>query len=115
MPERGATKVLVDRESAIQAGSRVPLDIFPIDRDHSSMVKFSQDDQNYSMVLAYFRQIIRLQLESSHKPGVSTNKPFSRSKDLVHVHTREGPCGRCLELQGRILNPGSPPELIRCQ
>ncbi|KAB8527785.1 hypothetical protein FH972_025437 [Carpinus fangiana] len=41
--------VLVDRDSAVHASSS-PRDIVPINHDHSNMVKFSTDDENYQKI-----------------------------------------------------------------
>lgn len=47
--------ILVARESAIQQGSRDPPDVFPIDRDHSNIVKFTEDDIHYAVVKDYLQ------------------------------------------------------------
>ncbi|KAI1628570.1 hypothetical protein EDD37DRAFT_13015 [Exophiala viscosa] len=53
----GDPVILVPRESAIQKGSRNPEDVFPIDRDHSNLVKFSEDDIHYVTLQRFLREI----------------------------------------------------------
>ena len=68
---QGEYAVLVSRQSAIQIESR-PDDVFPINQNHSDMVKFSPNDANYKMVLDYLRQITSPQmhvLQALHDPG----------------------------------------------
>lgn len=50
--------MLVDRESAIQRGSRFPEDIVQIDRNHSEIVKFSEDDTQYSVIATFIRGVM---------------------------------------------------------
>jgi hypothetical protein len=54
---QGDREVLVASNSAIQSGSRIPSDVFPINKTHSNMVKFSHDDPNYSVVVGFIRQV----------------------------------------------------------
>ena len=56
----GTSEVLVQRESAIQRGSRDPQDVFHIDKDHSNMVKFEQDDINYFVVRNFIQDVLHM-------------------------------------------------------
>lgn len=49
-------EVLVERSSAIQLGS-ASSDRIPIDRDHSSMIKYGEGDSNYSDVISVVNEI----------------------------------------------------------
>lgn len=52
----GKREILVSFESATHPRSHSK-DVFPINKDHSDMVKFSPSDRAYDMVLTYFRQL----------------------------------------------------------
>ena len=52
----GPYEVLVTRLSAIQRGTE-PLDIFPINEDHSDIVKFSEQDASYEVVHFRIREM----------------------------------------------------------
>jgi hypothetical protein len=56
----GAYEILVDRDSAIQTGSQEPQDVFPINEDHSNMVKFSDGDGTYLTILNYLEDLLEL-------------------------------------------------------
>ena len=64
----GAYEILVDRNSAIQAGSQEPQDVFPINEDHSNMVKLSDGDGTYLTILSYLEDL----LESSAVQNLSS-------------------------------------------
>ncbi|KAK5227269.1 hypothetical protein LTR72_003259 [Exophiala xenobiotica] len=72
----GESVILVPRESAIQKGSRSPDDVLPIDRDHSAMVKFTEEDVHYTSVKAFLRDIRAMEHispESQSRPEMTTN------------------------------------------
>ena len=52
----GPYEMLVTRSSAIQRGTR-PLDIIPIDEDHSDIVKFSEQDPDYYAIHSLLRGV----------------------------------------------------------
>jgi hypothetical protein len=70
--------MLVDRESAIQAGSDM-LDIFPIDEDHSDMVKFAQDGADYRVIVGKLRDLI----ESTIDTVLTSTEENSTSDDVT--------------------------------
>jgi hypothetical protein len=49
--------VLVDQQSAVQTDSS-PSDCFPIDEDHSDMVKFSDGSPEYRVVIGFMKSIL---------------------------------------------------------
>ncbi|KIV80590.1 hypothetical protein PV11_08081 [Exophiala sideris] len=53
----GDPVVLVPPSSAIQKGSRNSEDVFPIDRDHSNMVKFTEDDVHYVTLKRFLHEV----------------------------------------------------------
>jgi hypothetical protein len=53
----GSSELLVDQESAVQIDSD-PQDCFPINEDHSDMVKFSDDSPEYRIVVRYLNTIL---------------------------------------------------------
>lgn len=82
----GKREILVSRESAVQAGSD-NLDVFPINRDHSNIVKFSPDDSNYGVVLACLRRIMASTDQGndsalSHQPTMTRRTPAVVSSKL---------------------------------
>ncbi|KAH8745420.1 hypothetical protein F5882DRAFT_262810, partial [Hyaloscypha sp. PMI_1271] len=76
----GPYEILVDRESAIQDGSR-PSDAFPINQDHSGMVKFAEDDPSYRIVVGYMLDIWR------------DLKPQQKSPSAMTVHSGDDDSG----------------------
>jgi hypothetical protein len=54
---KGSYELLVDQESAVQSDSD-PQDCFPINEDHSDMVKFSDDSPEYRIVVRYLNTIL---------------------------------------------------------
>jgi hypothetical protein len=62
---KGPYELLVDQESAVQSDSD-PQDCFPINEDHSDMVKFSDDSPEYRIVVRYLNTI--LHVVPSHSP-----------------------------------------------
>lgn len=52
----GPYEILVDQESAIQVGSDAA-DVFPIDEDHSNMVKFAQHSADYGVIAGRLRNL----------------------------------------------------------
>jgi hypothetical protein len=54
----GDSEILVQRESAVQRGSRSPQDVFHINKDHSNMVKFERDDINYFVVRSFLKDAV---------------------------------------------------------
>jgi hypothetical protein len=77
----------VKPESAIQLGSQIPQDTFQIDRNHSDIVKFSEDDLSYSIVANYLREAAEPQtignsqtsLRLRQSPGVAGRADYSLS------------------------------------
>ncbi|KPI35293.1 uncharacterized protein AB675_3778 [Cyphellophora attinorum] len=53
----GSHEILVSPESATQPGCE-PTDVFPINKDHSNMVKFAPGDADYARTLAYLRWLV---------------------------------------------------------
>jgi hypothetical protein len=53
----GPYELLVDQQSAVQPDSS-PSDCFPIDEDHSDMVKFSDDSPEYRVVIGFMKSIL---------------------------------------------------------
>ena len=54
----GPYEVLVSEESAIQAGARVPQDIFLINRDYSGIVKLVNGDASYLDITQFLHETI---------------------------------------------------------
>lgn len=54
----GQKKILVDKFSAIQSGSRA-MDIIPINRNHSNIVKFQRGAEEYRIVALYIHKIVQ--------------------------------------------------------
>jgi hypothetical protein len=53
----GPLKVLVDKKSAEQRGSKKS-DILPINKSHSDMVKFREGSEEYQIVARYIQEFI---------------------------------------------------------
>jgi hypothetical protein len=68
--------VAVDRVSAVHEGSESR---FPINRDHSNLVKFSENDPDYHAVASYLNEIADAlsSLDVSH-PGKADVKEISQ-------------------------------------
>jgi len=54
----GPYEVLVSEKSAIQAGARVPQDIFLINRDYSGIVKLVNGDASYLDITQFLHETI---------------------------------------------------------
>ena len=76
----GPKAILVKPESAIQRGSQTG-DILPVDKDHSDMVKFAQDDTNYRGVLIYLHDLC----ESSDGPKLDEKQIQRTSNSWISV------------------------------
>jgi hypothetical protein len=72
----GPYEVLVSTESAIHRASK-PVDIFPINQDHSNMVKFNEDDADYQVIAANIFAICK-GLWPSHAPDALSHAKTSR-------------------------------------
>jgi hypothetical protein len=53
----GPHRILVDRVSAVQRGSKKS-DILPINQSHSDMVKFKEGSAEYNIVVRYIYELI---------------------------------------------------------
>ena len=53
----GPYELLVDKQSAVQDDSN-PHDCFPINEDHSDMVKFSDDSPEYHIVIRFLHSLL---------------------------------------------------------
>ncbi|KAK5443369.1 hypothetical protein LTS15_010714 [Exophiala xenobiotica] len=72
----GEFVILVPPESAIQKGPQSPKDVLPIDRNHSAMVKFTEEDNYYASIRALLRDIRaneHIAPESQAMPEMTTN------------------------------------------
>ena len=76
----GPKAILVKPESAIQRGSQTG-DILPVDKDHSDMVKFAQDDTNYRGVLIYLYDLC----ESPDGPKLNEAQAQSSSSSWMSM------------------------------
>ena len=54
----------MSRTSAVQRGTE-PLDIIPIDEDHSNIVKFTEHDAAYEIIHARLRELLELGMKTS--------------------------------------------------
>ena len=70
----GPYELLVDKQSAIQADSN-PQDCFPIDEDHSGMVKFSDGSPEYHTVIGFMHSLLPSVLPNSR--AALEDKPFN--------------------------------------
>jgi hypothetical protein len=89
----GNAHVAVDRLSAVHRGSESR---FPINKDHSNLVKFSENDPNYHVVASYLREIAE-SLESQEPTSSSVNSDERADQDLeappgplISYHTNSG-------------------------
>jgi hypothetical protein len=71
----GPYEILVTRLSATQRGTK-PLDIFPIDEDHSDIVKFSEQDAAYEIVHFRIREM-----------EFNLSEPSSSSMDIIRFES----------------------------
>ena len=60
----GPYELLVDQQSAVQTDSSPP-DCFPIDEDHSDMVKFSDNSPEYRVVIGFMKSILPVVLSDA--------------------------------------------------
>lgn len=81
----GPYEMLVTRSSAIQRGTR-PLDIIPIDEDHSDIVKFSEHDPAYYIIHSLLRGVKTVQskiLDSVTETPRTSSHYQERSEDYL--------------------------------
>ncbi|KAK5206616.1 hypothetical protein LTR99_005397 [Exophiala xenobiotica] len=72
----GEFVILVPPESAIQKGSHSLKDVLHINRDHSTMVKFTEEDVHYASIKAFLSDIRateHIAPESQSRPEMTTN------------------------------------------
>ncbi|KAK4947025.1 hypothetical protein LTR10_014167 [Elasticomyces elasticus] len=92
----GDPVTLVPPSSAIQKGSRNPSDVFPVDHDHSSMVKFTEDDVHYVTLQRFLREVLDSAQRSDFMGTIppnnlaATDSPFSRYGDGEGTAIGEG-------------------------
>ncbi|KAI9736325.1 MAG: hypothetical protein M1834_001211 [Cirrosporium novae-zelandiae] len=72
----GRLEVLVNRESAIQQQSNQQ-DHFPINENHSDMVKFAEDDANYKAIMSYLCSLCNI-AEGEYDLGHDNNLSLKR-------------------------------------
>src|SRR2546423_13073826 len=76
---KGPYELLVDRNSAIQADSD-PGNCFPINEDHSDMVKFADDSSEYRVVIGFLNILIQVAPTNPiHSPGSELPRPKEKS------------------------------------
>jgi hypothetical protein len=92
----------VSRTSAVQRGTE-PLDIIPIDEDHSNIVKFTEHDAAYEIIHARLRGLLELGMKmtvhssSRMKDPRSNNSSDTASRDLKILIGRMYPVScKCL-------------------
>ncbi|KIX98191.1 uncharacterized protein Z520_06271 [Fonsecaea multimorphosa CBS 102226] len=90
----GASEILVQRESAMRYSSRDTEDSFPINRNHSDMVKFERDDHYYFVVRDFVRKAVStadagdddlLYEPASRESTASLQRPRHHVKASVHL------------------------------
>jgi hypothetical protein len=95
----GPYELLVDKQSAVQADSN-PQDCFPINEDHSDMVKFSDDSPEYHIVIRFLHSLLPSMPPNSsaaldHEPfKVGDNQSSSQSRKWKTDNVcDDGTCG----------------------
>ena len=80
---KGPYELLVDRNSAIQADSD-PGNCFPINEDHSDMVKFADDSSEYRVVIGFLNTLIQVAPTNPiHSPGSELPGPRKSQPSVV--------------------------------
>lgn len=95
----GPYELLVDKQSAVQVDSN-PQDCFPINEDHSDMVKFSDDSPEYHIVIRFLHSLLPSVPPNSsaaldHEPfkvggNQSSSQPRKRKTDNVRDNGTSG-------------------------
>lgn len=87
--KKGEYRELVELDSAILPGSE-PSDIIAINRDHSELVKFEQDCNDYQVVRQKLHDILKIQQESADGDDRDMHAPIRMA---VTSHLNDTPSG----------------------